>query len=102
MSLLKNAAQSIEGEGEIEIFTTSHEGSVTIQIRDTGKGIPPERLARIFDFGFNAAEARIKMGFGLPTAYKTVQEHKGEIEIQSELGKGTAVTVTLPARKRDA
>ena len=68
-----------------------------IQIRDTGAGIPPEQLDRIFDFGFSATESRVEMGFGWSMVYRIIQEHKGEIEIESEVGKGTEVTVSLAA-----
>ena len=80
----------------IEIRTVQDNGSVSIRIRDTGMGIAPEQLERIFDFGFSVTDSRVKMGFGLPTAYKIVQEHKGEIKIVSEVGKGTEFIVTLP------
>ena len=96
LSLLKNAAQAIEGKGEIRIKTLQAQDQVEIQISDTGRGIPPEQLQRLFDFGFNAADFRVKMGFGLPTAYKTVQEHNGTIELESKVGKGTEVTISLP------
>ncbi|MCZ6679030.1 MAG: HAMP domain-containing sensor histidine kinase, partial [Candidatus Poribacteria bacterium] len=100
MHLIKNAIQAVEGNGEIEIRTVQDNGSVSIRIRDTGMGIAPEQLERIFDFGFSVTDSRVKMGFGLPTAYKIVQEHKGEIKIVSEVGKGTEVTVSLPADYR--
>ena len=95
MHLIKNAIQAVEGNGEIEIRTVQDGETVSIKIRDNGKGIPPEQLERIFDFGFNSTDSRVKMGFGLPTTYKIVQEHKGEIHIVSEVNKGTEVTVSL-------
>lgn len=100
LSLLKNAGQSIDGEGEIAVSTSQDDDGVRIRISDTGRGIGPERLERIFDFGFNAADTRVRMGFGLPTAYRAIQEHRGSIDIQSELNVGTVVTVTLPPAER--
>jgi len=98
MNLLKNAAAAIEGRGEIRIATGKNAGVVRIRISDTGAGMPPERLERIFDFGFNAAGNRAKMKMGLATDYRIVQEHGGEIAIESQVGKGTDVTVVLPLR----
>ncbi|MCZ6671398.1 MAG: PAS domain S-box protein [Verrucomicrobia bacterium] len=95
MHLFKNAIEAIEEEGEIRVRTFLDNGTLCIQIRDTGVGIPTEQLERIFDFGFRTTDSRMRMRFGLPTAYKIVQEHKGEIKIVSEVGKGTEVTVSL-------
>jgi signal transduction histidine kinase len=101
MHLLKNALQAIEGVGEIAIATSTVNDSVCIHIGDTGKGIAPERLERIFDFDFHASGQRMKMGFGLSIDYKIIQEHKGEISIESGVDKGTAVSILLPLRKVD-
>jgi signal transduction histidine kinase len=57
-----------------------------------------DQLARIFDFNFQAEGDRVKMGFGLATDYRIVQDHLGEIHIESEVGKGTQVTAKLPTR----
>ena len=72
-----------------------------VQISDTGIGIAPERLERIFDPGFSATDSRVKMGFGLSIAYRIVRDHEGEIMIASEVGKGTSITISLPRRGRD-
>ncbi len=53
-------------------------------------------MERIFDFDFHATGQRMKMGFGLSTDYRIIQDHKGRIEMESEVGKGTRVTVSLP------
>ena len=97
MNLLLNAIQAIEGRGEIRIRTFEDDGKVHVQIEDTGAGIPPERLEQIFDPGFSTTDSRMKMGFGLPTAYSVVRSHGGEIHIESKVGKGTVVTISLPA-----
>ena len=69
---------------------------VYVRIRDTGVGIPPAQLERIFDFDFQDSDGRVKMGFGLSTDFKIIQDHRGEIQIESEVGTGTEVTVSLP------
>jgi signal transduction histidine kinase len=53
-------------------------------------------LESIFDFNFQAGDGRMKMGFGLSTDFKIIQDHRGEIQIESEVGTGTEVTVSLP------
>ena len=53
-------------------------------------------MERIFDFDFHTSGERMKMGFGLATDYRIIQDHHGEIHIESEVGKGTQVTVSLP------
>ena len=96
MHLLKNALQAIEETGEITISTSRADDMVHVRIRDTGVGIPPAQLERIFDFDFQAGDGRMKMGFGLSTDFKIIQDHGGEIQIESEVGTGTEVTVSLP------
>ncbi len=70
---------------------------VIIQIEDTGEGIPPENLGRIFDYYFTTKEKGI--GLGLPLAHKIIQAHGGSIEVESALGKGTTFRITLPVSK---
>jgi len=96
MHLLKNAIEAIEGSGNITISTCETDVGVCVRISDTGRGIPADQLARIFDFDFHATGQRMKMGFGLATDYRIVQDHGGEIQIESEVGTGTEVTVSLP------
>jgi signal transduction histidine kinase len=98
MHVIQNAAQSIEGEGQIRIRTFEDGGRVVVQVNDTGVGIPPDELRNIFDFGLGAADARVKMKLGLSTTYNIIQAHNGEIKIDSDFSKGTAVTITLPIR----
>jgi len=99
MHLLRNAIEALEGEkGRITISTCATDDGICVRISDTGRGIPADQLARIFDFEFHATQERIKMGFGLATDYRIVQDHDGEINIESEVGRGTQVTVMLPQR----
>ncbi len=99
MHLLKNALQAIESKGEIRISTFEADHKVNVQIADTGVGIPQAQLDRIFDFDFHATQGRMKMGFGLSTDYKIIHDHQGEIRIESVVGKGTEVTISLPMKK---
>ena len=98
MNLLKNASQSIEDTGTITIKTSQDNNHINVKISDTGIGIPPDNLNKIFDFGFSAVGSRVKMGSGLATAYNIVQKHEGEIRAESEIGKGTTFHIVLPLK----
>ena len=101
MHLLGNAVRSIDREGEIRIETFAEESEIYIRISDTGAGIPPEQLEHIFDVGFSATGPRIETEFGWSTDYSIIREHQGEIEVKSEVGKGTEVTIRLPMKESD-
>jgi signal transduction histidine kinase len=104
LNLLVNAAQAIEGRGEITI-RTRHEpavapgaaATVTIEIADTGRGIAPEHLARIFDPGFTTKGVGVGTGLGLAISYRIVEQHHGRIEVESAPGPGTTFRIVLPA-----
>src|SRR5690606_32535550 len=98
LSILRNAVDSIEVPGTVRIETRTVTDAVEIEIADTGRGIPKERLDRIFDIGFSSSGTRVKMGSGLSSSYSIVQRHEGDIRIESEMGKGTTVTIRLPLR----
>lgn len=97
MILLKNAIQSTAAGGTITINTFARKNEVYIQISDTGKGIPAEQLDDLFDFNFSESGPRVKLSTGLVTANNIVQRHKGKIEVRSEPGKGSEITVAIPA-----
>ena len=71
-----------------------------MNISDTGKGIPPEQLRTLFDFSFTTTGSRVGVGLGLPNAYNVVRKHNGEIDVESEVGKGTEFTITLQRVER--
>lgn len=96
MNLLKNAAEAIEGAGKITIRSFATNGTVHVQMEDTGVGLAPEQIQRIFDPGIKRKGTRVRAGWGLFASYKIVEKHNGEIKIQSEPGRGTTVTVALP------
>jgi signal transduction histidine kinase len=96
MNMLVNAAQAIEGKGKITISTRKGGDHITISFADTGTGISPKNLDRIFDPGFTTKGVGVGSGLGLPICFKIVEEHGGRIDVESELDKGTTFTVTLP------
>lgn len=74
----------------------AHKGYITIKFTDTGQGIPPEKLNHIFDPGFTTKGVGVGTGLGLSICYQIVQEHHGEISVESEVGKGSTFTVVIP------
>lgn len=96
MNLLLNAAQAIEGYGQIDVCTWSDETSIFISIADTGSGIPADHLQRIFEPFFTTKEVGKGTGLGLSITYDIVKRHGGDISAESELGKGTKFTIKLP------
>jgi ligand-binding sensor domain-containing protein/nitrogen-specific signal transduction histidine kinase len=101
MSILRNASEAIEGEGEIKVRTFIQDGHINIEISDTGRGISSEDFDRIFDPGFTTKSEGIGVGLGLSICHEIiVDEHKGRIDVSSELGKGTTFTISLPLYHR--
>lgn len=96
MNLIVNAGQAIRGTGTVTIRTRRRGDDVTIEIRDTGVGIPRENLDRIFDPGFTTKGRRMGMGMGLLITRQIVERHGGTLTVESEVGEGTAFTVRLP------
>jgi len=70
--------------------------NVYVQISDSGNGISPEKLKTIFDFSFTTKDTRVGIGMGLVNAYNIIQKHKGELKVESKIGKGTTFNVILP------
>jgi PAS domain S-box-containing protein len=98
MNVLVNASQAIEGKGDIHIKTYRRDDNLVVEFRDTGKGISQEDLGRIFDPGFTTKGVGIGTGLGLSIVYQIIQDHDGDIEVESEVGKGTTVRIVLPIR----
>ena len=100
LNLLTNAVDAIGDEGELCVATTIHEGGVRMSVSDTGCGIPETDLDKLFEPFFTTKPVGKGIGIGLATCYHIVQEHGGEISVNSELGAGTCFSVTLPINKR--
>lgn len=96
MTLLVNAAEAIEDRGAISIDTSANTKYIFVRIRDTGKGIPPDKINNIFDIGFGFKDARMRMRIGLPMCYNVIHKHKGQIMVASAVGEGTTFSITLP------
>ena len=96
LNLLTNAADAIEGSGDIVIRTIHENNRVRISFADTGSGISEDVLAKIRDPFFTTKEVGKGTGLGLSIVDQIVTSHGGELIIESELGKGTTMTVVLP------
>jgi signal transduction histidine kinase len=97
LNLFLNAQQAMTAGGELIVRTARRKGEAVIEISDTGSGIEPDKIDRIFD-AFYSSKAW-GSGLGLPTAKKIIEQHIGRIAVNSEVGKGTSFTITLPLRK---
>jgi len=98
MNLILNAAQAMDGSGTLTAITrlVNDATSVEIEIRDTGPGIPPEKIDKIFEPFYTTKEIGRGTGLGLSIAYGIVERHHGSIRVESEVGKGTVFFVRLP------
>jgi two-component system, NtrC family, sensor kinase len=95
-NLLLNAAQSMETRGQIHIHTWHENAEVVVRISDTGKGMTSETLAKLSTPFFTTKPHGQGTGLGLSISYGIITLHKGRIEVESELGRGTTFTVRLP------
>jgi PAS domain S-box-containing protein len=97
-NLLINAGQAIREKGEITIRTWAEGESICLAFADTGCGMPPEISQRIFEPFFTTKEVGKGTGLGLSITYDIIKKHQGEIEVTSEVGKGTTFTVRIPVK----
>ena len=98
MNLIHNAAQAMSDGGSLTVRTRAEGDRVHVRVADTGRGISPEDIAEIFEPGFTTKGERIGMGLGLAIALQIVHQHRGEISVESEPGRGTTFDVYLPLR----
>ncbi len=103
VNIITNAIRYTPDGGSIDVRVGHGGGSVWVSVRDTGIGIPKEDIPRIFDRFYRVDKARSRSlggsGLGLSIAREIVARHGGSIGIESEQGRGTEVTVTLPERQ---
>ena len=94
LNIVENAFSAMPGGGTLSITTKLTGDYITISIRDTGTGIDPEQLEKIFEPYFTTKASGT--GLGLTVVYKVIKEHHGDIFVSSEIGKGTVFTIKLP------
>jgi len=97
LNLVLNALQAMPAGGTLAIGTETADGQLRIRFADSGQGIPPENLERIFNPFFTTRQEGT--GLGLAITHRIVQGHGGHIEVKSRPGEGTTFTVVLPCKE---
>ena len=102
--LIDNAVKAMRaGHGTLSVTADSVDGEVVrLCIVDTGKGIAAEHLDKVFDPFFTTKDDWQGQGLGLTAAYRVIEAHHGTIVLDSQLGRGTTVTIALPAKRDGA
>jgi signal transduction histidine kinase len=96
LNLFINARDAMPAGGTLTVRTWAEHGFAHVEIADTGQGIPPEHLARIYDPFFTTKSSKKGTGLGLSITYGIVQEHNGIIEVDSTVGRGTQFRLEFP------
>jgi two-component system NtrC family sensor kinase len=99
LNLFLNARDAMAGGGTLEVRTWSEGAGVKAEVLDTGPGIAPEHIHRIYDPFFTTKAARKGTGLGLSVTYGIIQEHGGSIEVSNRLTGGASFRLELPATK---
>ena len=94
-NVLVNACQAIEGKGTITITTSYIPKTLTVSIKDTGKGIAKSEIDKIFAAGYTTKGVGVGTGLGLAISAKIIEKHRGKITVNSEVGKGTEFIITI-------
>jgi two-component system NtrC family sensor kinase len=97
IAILVNASEAVTENGEVLLKTKNlNEDSIRIEITDNGKGIASEDIPHIFEPFFSTKQNSSGHGLGLAIVHGIIQNHKGKIDVQSEQGKGTTISITIP------
>ena len=97
-NLVKNASEAMPGGGVVSVRLTSNDRMVAVMIRDTGVGMDPAQIGQVFDPYYTTK--RHGSGLGMMIVQRIIRDHGGEIEVHSERGRGTSITVYLPREDR--
>jgi signal transduction histidine kinase len=103
-NVLMNAYQAMGEAGTLTVATKAVDSSVVISVADTGRGVDPEELGKVFDPFYTTRAVGEGVGLGLSVSYGIVRSHQGRLSLASRPGEGTTVTIELPcaARRRGA
>jgi two-component system NtrC family sensor kinase len=101
INIINNAIQAMQRGGDLRIrLATAGQHEALIEFSDTGVGILPENMKKIFEPFFSTKENGDGTGLGLSISYRIVKNHGGRIEVESEVGMGTVFKVFLPLYNR--
>ncbi|MCJ7641747.1 MAG: ATP-binding protein [Desulfobacterales bacterium] len=93
INIMKNGIQAMDHGGKLRIESRALKDRVEVVISDTGAGIPPDQIEKVFNYYYTTREQGV--GLGLPIAHRIIEAHGGQLSLESRVGSGTAVTVTL-------
>src|SRR3989339_1956550 len=97
IAILMNASEAVFDNGEILMKTSNPDkNNIRLEISDNGVGIDPEDIPHIFEPFFSAKKKASGVGLGLAIVHGIIQSHNGKIEVDSNLGKGTTISIILP------
>lgn len=99
MNILDNAAYAIQETGDVWIRIKIVDANVIIEFEDNGKGMDEVTLQKIFNPFFTTKPVGQGTGLGMAISYKVIKNHQGEIKVDTEIGKGTKFTITLPVNR---
>lgn len=99
INLITNAVQAMEGKGDLKLAVTSRNDWVEVTIEDTGCGIPQEHITKIMDPFFTTKPVGQGTGLGLSIVHQIVEEHQGQLLVDSKEGIGTRFTLGFPVRR---
>ncbi len=102
MNLLVNARDAMPKGGELTVATERENGSVRVEVCDTGVGIAPDHLGKIFDPFFTTKAKSRGTGLGLAVSYGIIREHSGNVEVESHPGQGSTFRLEFPALRKTA
>jgi two-component system, NtrC family, sensor kinase len=100
LNLFMNARDAMPNGGMLEVRTGAHNGSVEVEVTDTGTGISTENLNRIFDPFFTTKTSGRGTGLGLSVSYGIIKEHAGKVDVRSTPGKGTSFRLEFPVARK--
>ena len=96
INIIKNALQAMSHGGRLEVNGILHEQQMEISFQDTGPGLSPEEMDRIFQPFYTTKEGSQGLGLGLPICQKILERYNGRLVVESQLGRGTKVRLLLP------
>lgn len=96
LNTMINAIQAMEKGGKLTVSAQREDGKAVLKVRDTGVGIPEDQVKRVFDLFYSTKKAGEGTGLGMWMTYELVAKYKGQIQLASQVGEGTLVTIILP------
>jgi two-component system NtrC family sensor kinase len=96
INVIKNALDAMDSGGELKIISQLKDGFIQVRFKDSGGGIPPENLDKIFNPFFTTKPPGCGTGLGLSISYRIMAKLKGTIEVESQVGCGTTFVLSVP------